>query len=86
MLGQSGALTLLGMSVVFGFLAVMIICVSLMGKLIHAIGADKDVIPGAAPAFTAELNPAHTADREATTGAVTAAIVAAVAEYQKNNV
>jgi oxaloacetate decarboxylase gamma subunit len=77
MLGQSGVLTLLGMSVVFGFLAVMIICVSLTGKLIHALGADKDVLQRAAPA------PAP-AGAAADSGAVTAAIVAAVAEHQKN--
>jgi oxaloacetate decarboxylase gamma subunit len=78
MLGQSGVLTILGMSVVFGFLAVMIICVSLMGKIIHAIGADKDVIPAAAPASAPEGNPAYS-------GAVTAAITAAVTEYKKDN-
>jgi oxaloacetate decarboxylase gamma subunit len=85
MLGQSGVLTLLGMSVVFGFLAIMIICVSLTGKLIHAIGADKDVIPAAAPAFATEGNLVNSVNRETNTGAVTAAIAAAVAEYQKNN-
>jgi oxaloacetate decarboxylase gamma subunit len=78
MLGQSGVLTLLGMSVVFGFLAVMIICVTLTGKLIHAIGADKDVIQSRAPVAAA-------GGAAADTGAVTAAITAAVAEYQKNN-
>ncbi|MDR3123042.1 MAG: OadG family protein [Treponema sp.] len=78
MLGQSGVLTLLGMSVVFGFLAIMIICVALTGKLIHALGADKDVMQSAAPA------PAPVG-KTTDAGAVTAAIVAAVAEHQKNN-
>ena len=78
MLGQSGVLTILGMSVVFGFLAVMIVCVSLTGKLIHAIGADKDVIQSAAPASAPDSGVANA-------GAVTAAIAAAVAEYQKDS-
>ena len=49
MLGQSGVLTLLGMSVVFGFLALMVVCVTLTGKFINAIGADRDLIQRAAP-------------------------------------
>jgi oxaloacetate decarboxylase gamma subunit len=76
MLGQSGVLTLLGMGVVFGFLAIMIVCVSLTGKIIHAVGADKDVIQNAA---------AVPAAGPANSGATTAAITAAVAEYQKGN-
>jgi oxaloacetate decarboxylase gamma subunit len=76
MLGQSGVLTVLGMSIVFGFLAIMIICVSLTGKLIHALGADKDVNPAPVSAQGAGT---------ANAGAVTAAISAAVTEYQKNN-
>jgi oxaloacetate decarboxylase gamma subunit len=77
MLGQSGALTLLGMSVVFSFLAIMIICVTLMGKLVHAIGADKDV-RSAAPASAPKAG-------QDNAGAVAAAITAAVAEYQKDH-
>jgi oxaloacetate decarboxylase gamma subunit len=76
MLGQSGVLTLLGMGIVFGFLVIMIISISVVGKIIHAIGADKDV---AAP-------PAGTAAASAGAGsnaAVTAAISAAVSEYRK---
>jgi oxaloacetate decarboxylase gamma subunit len=76
MLEQSGVLTLLGMSVVFSFLIIMIISITLVGKVIHAIGADKDVLPAAqAPSATSA----------AKTAAVTAAITAAVSEYQKNN-
>jgi oxaloacetate decarboxylase gamma subunit len=76
MLGQSGVLTILGMSVVFGFLALMVVCVTLTGKFIHAIGADKDVMQRAAPAPAAG---------GADPGAVTAAIASAVAEYQKDH-
>jgi oxaloacetate decarboxylase gamma subunit len=77
MLGQSGVLTLLGMGVVFGFLAILIVCVSLVGKFIHAIGADKDL--GQQPKA-----PAGKA-ASAGNGAVTAAISAAVNEYRKTN-
>ena len=76
MLGQSGVLTVLGMGVVFGFLTIMVICVTIMGKVVHALGADKDVIePGQNVA----------APSPAKTTAVTAAITAAVTEYQKDN-
>jgi oxaloacetate decarboxylase gamma subunit len=74
MLGQSGVLTLLGMGIVFGFLVIMIIAITLAGKMIHAIGADKDVAaPPAVPA------------KNAGNAAVTAAISAAVNEYRKTN-
>ena len=43
MLQQSGILTVLGMTVVFIFLWIMIICMSLMHKLIRAMKWDKDV-------------------------------------------
>ncbi|MDR1931747.1 MAG: OadG family protein [Spirochaetales bacterium] len=69
---QSGALAALGMTMVFGFLVIMVICVTLSGKIIHAIGADKDPAPQAGPAAQAD------------TGAVTAVITAAVSEYRKN--
>ena len=76
MLGQSGVLTVLGMGVVFGFLTIMVICVTIMGKVIHALGADKDVIaPGSDAA----------ASSPAKTTAVAAAITAAVTEYQKDH-
>ena len=80
MLGQSGSLTLLGMGVVFGFLTIMVICVTIMGKVVHALGLDKDVLtPGSgAPGVPSASAPAKTT-------AVAAAITAAVAEYQKDN-
>ena len=77
MLEQSGALTVLGMGVVFGFLVIMVICVSIMGKIFHALGIDKNV---EANAEGAEASGA------AKSTAVAAAIVAAVNEYQKENV
>jgi oxaloacetate decarboxylase gamma subunit len=78
MLGQSGVLSLLGMGVVFGFLVILIIAVSLAGKVFHTLSLDKDV---GAPARSAVAAGPSTA---AKTAAVTAAISAAVAEYRKN--
>jgi oxaloacetate decarboxylase gamma subunit len=77
MLEQSGVLTLLGMGIVFSFLVILIICVTLVGKFIHAIGADKDLQqpPKAAGGGASAGN----------AGAVTAAISAAVSEYRKTN-
>jgi oxaloacetate decarboxylase gamma subunit len=75
MLGQSGILTLLGMAIVFSFLIVMIVSITLVGKLLHALGADKDVRLSAAP---------KSGGASGTPGAVTAAISAAVAEYGKS--
>ena len=77
MLGQSGTLTLLGMGVVFGFLCIMVIAVTAMGKIVHALGADKDI--------TQPLVAAGGASAAAVKStAVAAVITAAVAEYRKN--
>jgi oxaloacetate decarboxylase gamma subunit len=75
MLEQSGVLTLLGMGIVFGFLIILIVCVSLMGKIIHALGADKDLQQ---PVKAAGGGAADSGNA----GAVTAAISAAVTEYR----
>jgi oxaloacetate decarboxylase gamma subunit len=79
MLEQSGTLTLLGMGIVFGFLVVMIVCITLAGKIVHALGADRDL----------PLRPAKAAGSgsgaESNNAAVTAAISAAVNEYQKSS-
>ncbi|MDR0553225.1 MAG: OadG family protein [Treponema sp.] len=82
MLGQSGVLTLLGMGIVFSFLIIMIISITLMGKIVHALGLDKDVAPAKAGsgAPAAGNNAAGSAAGNA---AVTAAISAAVNEYRK---
>ncbi|MDR0378260.1 MAG: OadG family protein [Spirochaetaceae bacterium] len=81
MLGQSGVLTVLGMGVVFGFLIIMIICISLAGKVIHALGWDADVRGPAGSGAPAGKAPAGGAAKTA----VTAAITAAVTEYRKTN-
>jgi oxaloacetate decarboxylase gamma subunit len=79
MLGQSGVLTLLGLGVVFSFLVIMVVCISLAGKLIHAMGTDQVVAgPAAAP-------PPRSGSNAANGEALTAAISAAVNEYQKKN-
>jgi oxaloacetate decarboxylase gamma subunit len=74
MLGQSGVLSLLGMSVVFGFLIILVIAVTVMGKIVHALGMDKDLVQA----------PNTAAGGAGKSMAVTAAITAAVTEYQKN--
>ena len=78
MLGQSGVLTLLGMGIVFSFLVIMIIAITMTGKVIHALGWDKNVQPAAGSASSPAKNQGNDA-------AVTAAIGAAVNEYRKNN-
>lgn len=42
MLSQSGILTLLGMGVVFSFLIILIVCISLSSKLIRVLKLDRD--------------------------------------------
>jgi len=74
MLEQSWQLTLLGMGIVFGFLIIMVIAITLAGKVIRAAGLDKDVQPAVS-----------TAVKQAGDPGVTAAISAAVNEYRKNN-
>ncbi|MDR3147710.1 MAG: OadG family protein [Treponema sp.] len=78
MLGQSGALTLLGMGIVFGFLIILIIAITLVGKTIQALGLDKGAGAPLRPAASAGPSTA------AKSAAVTAAISAAVTEYRKN--
>jgi oxaloacetate decarboxylase gamma subunit len=76
MLGQSGVLTVLGMSVVFSFLIILIFAITGVGKIINALKLNKELITNtlaAAPAASVSA------------GAVTAAISAAVKEYRKSN-
>jgi oxaloacetate decarboxylase gamma subunit len=78
MLGQSGVLTLLGMGIVFGFLVILIISVTLAGKIIQALGLNRDA--GASPRPAASAKPAAAVNA----AGVTAAISAAVTEYRRN--
>jgi oxaloacetate decarboxylase gamma subunit len=75
MLGQSGILTLLGMGVVFGFLFILVLSVTATGKVIHALGLDREAAPP----------PKSAAPEPAAGDAVTAAISAAVSAYRKNH-
>jgi oxaloacetate decarboxylase gamma subunit len=77
MLEQSGVLTVLGMGVVFGFLIIMVISISLVGRCIRSLGLDKKDAGALPQAVPAGPSPA------VKTGAVTAAISAAVSEYRK---
>ena len=43
MLEQSAILTFLGMTVVFVFLWIMIICINAVGKIVHKMGWDSDI-------------------------------------------
>ena len=72
MLEQSGILTLLGIGVVFGFLIIMVIVISRVGKLFHVQEADKNT------AIENRTAPSNNA-------AIIAAITAAVGEYRKSN-
>jgi oxaloacetate decarboxylase gamma subunit len=84
MLGQSGVLTLLGMGIVFGFLAILIVAVTWTGKIIHALSADKSD-QGSAVQQPPTPTTSSGASTAAKTAAVTAAITAAVNEYRKDN-
>ncbi|MDR1863066.1 MAG: OadG family protein [Treponema sp.] len=77
MLQQSAVLTLLGMTVVFLFLWLMIICVNVVGKLVHKMGWDKDVYP---QSNRTPKNASGTVKPE-----ITAAITGAVTEYKKKD-
>jgi oxaloacetate decarboxylase gamma subunit len=67
MLGQSGVLTMLGMGIVFGFLVIMIISITVVGRIIQALGSTAAPVTGAA----------------GNNAEITAAITAAVNEYRK---
>ena len=82
MLGQSGVLTILGMGIVFSFLVIMVISVTIMGKVIQALDAAKNV---PAPGASAVAGGAGPAPSQAMGTAIPAAIAAAVANYQKDN-
>ena len=82
MLGQSAVLTVLGMGIVFGFLIIMVVCVSIMGKIIQGLGGNKGAAQTAAPSLQAGFAGTAEAGKSA---ALAAAISAAVTQYQKDN-
>jgi oxaloacetate decarboxylase gamma subunit len=73
MFEQSGVLTLLGMGTVFSFLVILIVCITLVGKIIQSMGlADEEPVKSTKPSTRSTGSDA----------AVTAAITAAVTEYR----
>lgn len=76
MLGQSGLLTLLGMSVVFSFIIILILCMTLLKSIVHALKLDK---ADAEPTTNAGASAPVAAGND---GAIIAAIAAAVREKQ----
>jgi oxaloacetate decarboxylase gamma subunit len=91
MLGQSAVLTVLGMGVVFGFLIIMVVCVSIMGKIIQGLTGDKGAVqtaPLSQAGFTGTVDVGNSAvgsSAVSKSAAVTAAITAAVTQDQKDN-
>jgi len=81
MLEQSGVLTLLGISVVFGFLIIMVVVISLVGKMFTA-AADKGTAVGSSTGATTATAAKAASSNNAS---ITAAIVAAVGAYRKSN-
>jgi oxaloacetate decarboxylase gamma subunit len=77
MLGQSGMMAIIGMGIVFAFLIILIFVVSLTGKIIHALGLDKDIQAGPVGRGPSPASVNQTA--------VVAAIGAAVTQYQKDH-
>jgi oxaloacetate decarboxylase gamma subunit len=75
MLQQSAVLTVLGMTVVFVFLWIMIICINWIGKLVHTLKLDKDI--------QAPENEHPTSAGGSVKPEITAAITGAVTEFRK---
>lgn len=76
MLGQSALLTALGMSVVFSFIIIMIICMKILHLIVHVLKLDKE------PKVETKNNTTPAAKDD---GAVIAAIAAAVHNKQLNS-
>lgn len=79
MLEQSAIVTVLGMTVVFVFLWIMILCINAAGKLIHRMGLDKDI-----PQKPKQETPKRPSEAiPPVPPEISAAISAAVTEYRK---
>ncbi|MDR2536693.1 MAG: OadG family protein [Treponema sp.] len=85
MFEQSAVLTLLGMGVVFGFLIILVVAISCMGKIVHTMGLDKEpeVAKPKAPLPSPAVAAASVVANQ--DSAITAAISAAVSTYRKNH-
>lgn len=85
MLGQSGLLTLLGMGVVFSFLVIMILCMTLLRVCIHTLKLDKEE-PKPTPVQSSSAGSAPSVSAASNQDAsVVAAIAAAVHDKIINN-
>ncbi|CEM62689.1 sodium pump decarboxylase subunit gamma [Treponema phagedenis] len=83
MIAQSGMLTVIGMGIVFVFLAILVFAVIGVNKLVSAFGWDKEEPAPAAPAVSAA--PTNTTIPAASTNdSVIAAIAVAIHEQQNN--
>ena len=80
MLSQSVILTVLGMGIVFSFLIVLVIVISFIGKLISARIPSQNVIVSGNP-----VSQIPQGTRTENNPQITAAIMAAVNEYQKSH-
>ena len=72
MLEQSGVMAILGMSIVFGFLIILVVAISVLGRLMSAEKTNNDARPQTASARPVEKS-----------AEIIAAISAAVNEYRK---
>ena len=72
MIGQSGVLSVMGVGMVFGFLMILVLAVSLMGKVLRLKIFNKEKVLNAQ---TVQVNAENNAN-------VTAAISAAVTQYK----
>ena len=85
MFEQSTVLTLLGMCVVFWFLIILIVAITGLGKIIHAMGLDKEpevAKPKAPLPVPAVVGASVVANQDS---AIIAAISAAVSTYRKDH-
>jgi oxaloacetate decarboxylase gamma subunit len=76
MLGQSGILTVLGMGVVFLFIIIMIICMGLVHKIVHALKLDveNEEAVSAAPVAVVAPGTGTSGDDKAVVAAIAAAL------------
>jgi oxaloacetate decarboxylase gamma subunit len=77
MFGQSVIVTLFGMATVFIFLWLIVLSVSILGKVVRSLGLDKDAPAKSAPV---RKNPSGGVKPE-----IAAAITAAVMRYRTDN-
>ena len=77
MMQQSLVLTVLGMTIVFAFLWIMVFVITLVGKIINGMGLNKDISKPEtiAPVVNKTVSPE-----------ITAAITAAITEYRKKEI